>query len=275
CPSLESAHPPREAQAIRTLGIHRPRLFRRSHWLSAGAALVIGLPGGAPAEFYRWTDEQGVTRYSSSLDSIPRKHRSSAQLLNEEPSVPLETGLDRERLQPEAGRSGELEADSPADAPPPESDEAPQPGRARSPESEESPRPAPTGAPPATESAETGTRPPESDAEPENAEPPSEPPREAPAAPPEASSEREQATFDAPARPEPAEAAAPLADPRASERDRLRREIADKRERIKRVIGESGWQGVGFADDPRLQELAGELPRLQADLDALNAEPRR
>ena len=261
CPSLESAHPPREAQAIRTLGIHRPRLFRRSHWLSAGAALLIGLPGAAPAEFYRWTDEQGVTRYSSSLDSIPRRHRSSAQLLNEEPSVPLETGLDRERLQPEPRRSGELEADSPADAPPPES--------------EESPRPAPTGAPPATESAETGARPPESDADPENAGPPSEPPREAPAASPEASSEREQATFDAPARPEPAEAAAPLADPRASERDRLRREIADKRERVKRVIGESGWQGVGFADDPRLQELAGELPRLQADLDALNAEPRR
>lgn len=51
--------------------------------LSLLASLVL-LAGSAPpadAQFFRWTDERGVTHYAEGLDSVPERYRGSASPL--------------------------------------------------------------------------------------------------------------------------------------------------------------------------------------------------
>ncbi|MGH7387928.1 MAG: aspartyl protease family protein [Candidatus Rokuibacteriota bacterium] len=47
-------------------------------------ALLIVLAGSADpaaAQFFRWTDERGVTHYAEGLDSVPERHRATARAL--------------------------------------------------------------------------------------------------------------------------------------------------------------------------------------------------
>ena len=50
--------------------------------LLAGAttvsALVLCLASAAPAQVYRWMDEQGRVNFSQGLDSVPERYRSGA-----------------------------------------------------------------------------------------------------------------------------------------------------------------------------------------------------
>lgn len=54
--------------------------------LLAGAttvsALVLCLASAAPAQVYRWMDEQGRVNFSQGLDSVPERYRSGAQFVN-------------------------------------------------------------------------------------------------------------------------------------------------------------------------------------------------
>ena len=74
---------------------------------------------------------------------------------------------------------------------------------------------------------------------------------------------------DAPA---PVGAAPVDADPRDAEIAELEREIASKREQVKELISTDQFDGSSFALDPQLRNLSRELPRLQAELDALRGE---
>ncbi|OLC15738.1 MAG: hypothetical protein AUH29_07025 [Candidatus Rokubacteria bacterium 13_1_40CM_69_27] len=50
--------------------------------LAALAILVLfAVPGGAEAQFYRWTDERGTPHYTQGLDSVPERYRSQAESL--------------------------------------------------------------------------------------------------------------------------------------------------------------------------------------------------
>lgn len=51
------------------------------------SALVLYLAPAAPAQVYRWTDEQGRVSYSQGLDSVPERLRSGAQFVNS-PAAP-------------------------------------------------------------------------------------------------------------------------------------------------------------------------------------------
>lgn len=51
------------------------------------SALVLCLAPAAPAQVYRWTDEQGRVNYSQGLDSVPERFRSGAQFVNS-PAAP-------------------------------------------------------------------------------------------------------------------------------------------------------------------------------------------
>ena len=260
---LESAQPPRETQAIRTLGINPPRLFRCALWLLPCAVLAFSLPGTASAEFYRWTDDQGITRYTSNLDRVPRRHRDSAQLLNQDrlPFGGTRPDSEGERAAPRSLQ--EFAVDPPADGDLPETRQPPAPVRSE--------------APPPTEPAvvDLGEPPSPDLAAPDPPAVSPQTPSQPPASSPGGLQEPSPAGSGETAEPEPDQAHAPLADPRTAEAAELRSEIAAKREQIKQLIGESRWQETGFADDPRLQELAEDLPRLQAELQALNAEPER
>lgn len=44
----------------------------------AVVALLAGAAGPAAAQFFRWTDDRGVTHYTEGLDSVPERHRASA-----------------------------------------------------------------------------------------------------------------------------------------------------------------------------------------------------
>jgi predicted aspartyl protease len=43
-----------------------------------GLALVAGAAAPAQAQFYRWTDEQGISHYTEGIDNVPERHRSQA-----------------------------------------------------------------------------------------------------------------------------------------------------------------------------------------------------
>lgn len=42
---------------------------------------LLTAPGGAGAQFYRWTDERGTPHYTQGLDSVPERYRSQAEPL--------------------------------------------------------------------------------------------------------------------------------------------------------------------------------------------------
>ena len=50
-------------------------------------ALVLCLAPIAPAQIYRWTDEQGRVNYSQGLDTVPERFRSGAQFVSS-PAAP-------------------------------------------------------------------------------------------------------------------------------------------------------------------------------------------
>ncbi len=195
----------------------------------------------ARADFYRWTDESGVTHYVSDPDRVPRRHRASVQRV-----VPL--------------------ARPPALV---ETDPAPDDARA-----------APVGARPAAAPALPGAADPAGAtgsgpaAAPRAARPAAAPEPGLPVRPPTASRSVEPAVAGPELAPEPAPPAlpGPPPDPRAAELAELEREIAVRREEIKDLISRSDMDGGAFASHTRLRELSVELPRLQAELAALRSE---
>jgi predicted aspartyl protease len=55
-------------------------------------ALVLCLAPIAPAQIYRWTDEQGRVNYSQGLDTVPERFRSGAQFFSS-PAAPPAAAL--------------------------------------------------------------------------------------------------------------------------------------------------------------------------------------
>jgi predicted aspartyl protease len=43
-----------------------------------GLALVAGAAAPAQGQFYRWTDEQGISHYTEGIDNVPERYRSQA-----------------------------------------------------------------------------------------------------------------------------------------------------------------------------------------------------
>jgi predicted aspartyl protease len=43
-----------------------------------GFALVAGTVAPAAAQYYRWTDDQGISHFTEGLDNIPERHRARA-----------------------------------------------------------------------------------------------------------------------------------------------------------------------------------------------------
>lgn len=223
------------------------------------ALLVLALaswPVLSSAELYRWVDDLGVTHFTTDRDTIPRSHRDEAVAI------------------------GELRSPSPATravAPPPE------PGPTESAAPELVPVPAPDPAPAATPplampapvlSPAPDSRPgPQPTPEPDTTPAPSAAAKPIAArvtAPPEAEPAISAPTvFPGPA-PEPAIAGD---DPRASEVAELEAQIASDREKLRQMISTKRWDSAELASDPEIREIAERLPRLQAQLAALQAEP--
>jgi predicted aspartyl protease len=57
------------------------------------SALVLCLAPVAPAQVYRWTDEQGRVNYSQGLDSVPERFRSGAQFVTSPAAPPAPAAL--------------------------------------------------------------------------------------------------------------------------------------------------------------------------------------
>jgi len=62
-------------------------------------------------------------------------------------------------------------------------------------------------------------------------------------------------------------------DPRAGEVAELEAQIASDREALRQMISTKRWDSAELASDPEIREIAERLPRLQAQLAALQAEP--
>ncbi|MGH7293109.1 MAG: hypothetical protein ACREJT_17945, partial [Myxococcota bacterium] len=71
----------------------------------------------------------------------------------------------------------------------------------------------------------------------------------------------------------PATGALPPDDPRAAEVATLEAQIATDRESLRQIISTKRWDSAELASDPTIREIAERLPRLQAQLEALRAEP--
>lgn len=251
-------------------------------------ALAIALaPASANAALYRWVDEQGVTHYTTDLDSIPGSARDNALEIVTSPA-PVETT----RALPVPPVTPEVEpTPPPAAAPeavpmPPIEAEPPPPIAIESPPLEPAtPEPAPTEATP-TESTPTESSVTEPAATPAVGAPaPSEPPpavepttttttTEPPTATePAPSSEWTNVPSSAPVFPGPS-ATPPLSpdDPRGAEVAELEAKIAADREQLRQMISTKRWDSAELASDPNIREIAERLPRLQAELAALRAE---
>jgi predicted aspartyl protease len=57
------------------------------------SALVLFLAPVAPAQVYRWADEQGRVNYSQGLDSVPERFRSGAQFVTSPAAPPAPAPL--------------------------------------------------------------------------------------------------------------------------------------------------------------------------------------
>jgi predicted aspartyl protease len=57
------------------------------------SALVLCLAPVAPAQVYRWADEQGGVNYSQGLDSVPERFRSGAQFVTSPTAPPAPAPL--------------------------------------------------------------------------------------------------------------------------------------------------------------------------------------
>jgi len=57
------------------------------------SALVLCLAPVAPAQVYRWADEQGRVNYSQGLDSVPERFRSGAQFVTSPTAPPAPASL--------------------------------------------------------------------------------------------------------------------------------------------------------------------------------------
>jgi predicted aspartyl protease len=57
------------------------------------SALVLCLAPVAPAQVYRWADEQGRVNYSQGLDSVPERFRSGAQFVTSPTAPPAPAPL--------------------------------------------------------------------------------------------------------------------------------------------------------------------------------------
>jgi predicted aspartyl protease len=53
-------------------------MWRVARRLLVGLVLVAGAAAPAPAQFYRWTDEQGTPHYTEGIDNVPERYRSQA-----------------------------------------------------------------------------------------------------------------------------------------------------------------------------------------------------
>lgn len=68
-------------------------------WTTALILISILIPGVALAEIYYWVDDQGTQYYTTSLESIPERYRSNAQLLSLPTSPPAPPELQSSPLQ--------------------------------------------------------------------------------------------------------------------------------------------------------------------------------
>lgn len=59
--------------------------------------VLAGSAGPATAQFFRWSDEHGVTHYSEGLDSIPERHRAAARPLGYRNSLIPSSGAATEK----------------------------------------------------------------------------------------------------------------------------------------------------------------------------------
>ena len=58
------------------------------HALRLLLALALGLaPALANADVYRWVDELGATHYTTDRDTVPRRYRGDAQVINAKPAA--------------------------------------------------------------------------------------------------------------------------------------------------------------------------------------------
>lgn len=205
--------------------------------------LALGFaPRLASADLYRWVDELGVTHFTTNRDTIPRSFRDEAVVIGELPS-PKRVPAPR--------------AAAPVVVPPPELE-----------------------APPQISAPELVA--PESELDAPETEVP------ALAAPAELTPARapETETWEPAPIPEPSATSAPTVmpgppttnaispdDPRASEVAQLEAQIASDREKLRQMISTKRWDSAELASDPEIREIADRLPRLQAQLAALQAEP--
>jgi predicted aspartyl protease len=60
---------------------------------TTASALVLCLAPVAPAQVYRWADEQGGVNYSQGLDSVPERFRSGAQFVTSPTAPPAPAPL--------------------------------------------------------------------------------------------------------------------------------------------------------------------------------------
>ncbi len=210
--------------------------------------LALGFaPALASGEVFRWVDELGVTHFTTDRDAIPSSYRDEAIEIGKLPS-------------PAPRRAAPAPAPVPEASAPPES-----PPQARAPETSAPPTAEPAAAPvesawpapdiaPAPTAARATPPPPDAPATPEA------PATPALAAPP---------AFPGP----PPRTALPPDDPRASEAAELEAQIASDREKLRQMISTKRWDSAELASDPEIREIAERLPRLQAQLAALQAEP--
>lgn len=239
------------------VGRRIPRVLRHALGLVLALALC-GSPALANAKLYRWVDALGVTHYTTDPDEIPREFRDSEQVIpTAQPRAPSSIPRGPRVLAPKPKEAAATAAPA---ATRPQTQPATEPASAPA-------------IPPAEPSAPALAAPPlvAPPTEPTPATPTTPTPSTTPVAPAAEPSATETAptVFPGP----PATGALPPEDPRSAEVASLEAQIATDRESLRQIISTKRWDSSELASDPQIREIAERLPRLQAQLAALRAEP--
>ena len=240
--------------------------------LAFALALCSAVAGAERPTVYRWLDESGVAHYTTQRSRIPSEFRDAAQEVGATSSPPQAATPSLPAAPPPAQAA--TPSTSPAAAAPPPVAAPPPSGPRVTPEGDfEEPPLGSHGAAP-TSGASPSTR--ERDAD--VAAPPPGLVRGTSGsrgAPPTASP---SATASVPR--EPSVAPSPLSATDASALDDrialLEEQVSRDQAAIQSILGEPRESdGARLADRPDLREIAGRLPKLQADLKALRAQRAR
>ncbi len=108
------------------------------------AAALGAVPSLARADVYRWVDDAGATHYATTRDAIPRRFRSSAEVI--EPAHPTVSNPSSAQPHAPAPSAPPVEPAAPSTSSP---EPAPSPASEPKPESVEPQSSAPIAAPPA------------------------------------------------------------------------------------------------------------------------------